>query len=518
METDYCCGLENQGFTCYLNALLQTLFRTPEFTNLIRSSGEHALEKALHRLFKNLSSNSSSVGIEDVTDALQIDVMKQQDIAECFRRLLNVLDKKTSIKYSKIFQSTVVNTLECHECHNSEEMEQDLSVIALPVKPHLMESLEEFWKSTTLEGQNEIYCDECCKKTVTETKYTFKCLPSVLVIQLKRIVQHLYAFEKDSSVIHIPLQLEIPYGNSKDKPQTEKYWLYAVCDHSGGVNSGHYKAFVKCREEWVEFNDKYFYMHGFVQQNDSSFIRSRNAYLLFYQKGSKVKVDECGQLLEKSRSEGTVDKCKQLQKKKLDVKIIETEVSFTKTYTVDLEQYARHHSTSVGQHSHTSNRKKHSPDFYATTPPSYRPALTDYKPPLNEPSNSRYFPRNPYDDTASVPCKPSLSSGFESRQKLSTPRSTKDCTGDFSFGMQKRSNSSSPCTKNQMPVLYSSKSSIPKQCMEPRYQEAYEYSSGTPLNTQNIVESETTSKREIRPPNALRKVEDPTVKSFRPKR
>ncbi|XP_043923885.1 ubiquitin carboxyl-terminal hydrolase 2-like isoform X2 [Protopterus annectens] len=312
VETDNFCGLKNQGFTCYLNALLQTLFRTPEFKNLIISS-VHTLEKALSKLFKKLSSNSSSIGTKDVTRALKIDVMKQQDIADCFRMLLNKLDKKAPSKYSKIFQSRVVNTLECQDCHNTDELVQDFSVITLPVKPFLTDSLEEFWNSTTLDGQNEVYCNKCCKKTATTMTYTFKCQPRVLVIQLKRFMQCRNMFEKDISTVSIPLKLEVPYGNSKDKTI---YSLYAMCNHIGVVNGGHYNAVIKCSEKWNEFDDKYCYLNC-IHQSGSDFISSSNAYLLFYKKPSD---DASGQPTDNEHNEGTANECKHKKKRASIVK------------------------------------------------------------------------------------------------------------------------------------------------------------------------------------------------------
>ncbi|XP_043923620.1 ubiquitin carboxyl-terminal hydrolase 20-like [Protopterus annectens] len=443
--------------------------------------------------------------------------MKQQDIADCFRLLLNELDIKKSSEYNKIFQSRVVNILECEDCHNTDELVQDFSVITLPVKPHLAESLDEFCKPTTLEGQNEVYCNKCCKKTATEMTYTFKCLPSVLVIQLKRFMQYRYVFEKDSSTIDIPLQLEIPYGNSKDKRTNENYSLYALCNHFGGVNSGHYNAVIKCSEHWNEFNDKYCYP-SCIQGNKSGCISSKNAYLLFYQKDGKVDANECGQPPEKMHNEGTGDECKQLKEKGYHTQAKRSDLSVAKTATN--RQVSTSHSQQLstlrkptmdvtGDLSSVSYRTN---DYSRST---VRHTIKDY---TRDRSSATYRTSNSLPSTSrqtikeyisDLSCTAYRTSDYSPSALKST---TKDCRGDLSFSTD-RNNEFSSLWMKKMPTVPSSKCIQKQQRVEPLFEAAHGYTSSAFVNSQSIVDLKNTSKSEARIGKQLRKIKNPIVKS-----
>merc|ERR1719183_3183295 len=63
--------------------------------------------------------------------------------------------------------------------------------------------------------------------------------------------------------------------NSLSRDLTE-YDLYAVVNHIGGINSGHYTACVKHKKHWLCCNDRNVYR---MPEED---VISANAYLLFY--------------------------------------------------------------------------------------------------------------------------------------------------------------------------------------------------------------------------------------------
>ena len=69
----------------------------------------------------------------------------------------------------------------------------------------------------------------------------------IIVINLKR---HIYeaASLKNNNIIAVPLQITIEYCN---------YELIAFVLHcnSKTANTGHYKAYVNCSNEWCEFDD-----------------------------------------------------------------------------------------------------------------------------------------------------------------------------------------------------------------------------------------------------------------------
>ena len=58
-----------------------------------------------------------------------------------------------------------------------------------------------------------------------------------------------------------------------------KYDLYGVCNHSGGVQGGHYTAFVKnANGNWYLFNDSN------ISRVSEDSIKTEKAYCFFYRK------------------------------------------------------------------------------------------------------------------------------------------------------------------------------------------------------------------------------------------
>ena len=62
-----------------------------------------------------------------------------------------------------------------------------------------------------------------------------------------------------------------------------KYQLYAILNHSGNLNEGHFYSFIKVSdvEKWLEFND------GYVKDKNLDLIDYENVYSLFYMKKIK---------------------------------------------------------------------------------------------------------------------------------------------------------------------------------------------------------------------------------------
>ena len=59
-----------------------------------------------------------------------------------------------------------------------------------------------------------------------------------------------------------------------------KYQLYAILNHSGNLDEGHFYSFIKDsqNEKWLEFND------GYVKKINLELIDYEKVYSLFYMK------------------------------------------------------------------------------------------------------------------------------------------------------------------------------------------------------------------------------------------
>lgn len=89
-------GLVNQGATCYLNSLIQTLFHIPVFRNyIIKNDSGAKITTALRKLFVSLLlSEDCAISTKDLTTAFgwsNSDVFDQHDIQELFCSMTDAL-------------------------------------------------------------------------------------------------------------------------------------------------------------------------------------------------------------------------------------------------------------------------------------------------------------------------------------------------------------------------------------------------------------------------------------------
>ncbi len=101
--------------------------------------------------------------------------------------------------------------------------------------------------------------------------------PPILVIQLKRFRLVLEA-EKNDSFVAFPLDFFNPYGDTH-QDAARLYECYAVINHHGSLNGGHYTAYAREKDKWFLFDDT------FVSPvPDVGDVVNPAAYLLFYRR------------------------------------------------------------------------------------------------------------------------------------------------------------------------------------------------------------------------------------------
>lgn len=132
-----------------------------------------------------------------------------------------------------------------------------------------------------LSEENRWRCPRCAaEKKAVVTLQVWRA-PPVLVVDLMRFsVQSQYASSKVGTRVEFPLAgLDMsPYVKGPPPREGLCYDLYAVCNHVGSPNCGHYTASVKCDGEWYLFDD------ALVKriEDPAAAVVSSEAYLLFY--------------------------------------------------------------------------------------------------------------------------------------------------------------------------------------------------------------------------------------------
>ncbi len=270
-------GLVNQGTTCYVNSMLQSLFTICEFRRAIFSintldSEVHTVPYALQRVFYNLQCSDEPVSTVELLYSFgwkKEDLVVQHDIQEfkCF--LGDALDK-IDVKlrgtlyqdvFHKLFVGRMVNFIKCKDIELTREREETFSDIQLNVKGchNIYESFAQYIDCEDLVGDNR-YMTEHNGLQRAEKGLHFKYLPPVLQLHLKRFEYANIHMLKINSEYSFPLRLELnPYVDSDKNapPINYTYRLHSVVVHRGKPTSGHYFAHIydAQKSSWLKFND-----------------------------------------------------------------------------------------------------------------------------------------------------------------------------------------------------------------------------------------------------------------------
>ncbi|KAI8886518.1 putative ubiquitin-specific processing protease 21 [Backusella circina FSU 941] len=269
-------GLTNQGATCYMNSLFQSLY----FTNYYRKSVYQIPTEnedpsacpalALQRLFYNLQFSDDAVTTIELTRSFGWDSVAsfmQHDVQEFNRLLQDNLEKKmrgteANGAIPKLFVGRMKSYIKCINVDYESSRLEDYYDIQLNVKncATLEDSFKDYCAEEILEGDNKYQAEghglQDAKKGVI-----FESFPPVLHLQLKRFE---YDMERDMMVKindrhEFPTEIDLAsyMSSTAEKPASTKYILHSVLVHTGDQTGGHYFAFVRptSEEKWFKFDD-----------------------------------------------------------------------------------------------------------------------------------------------------------------------------------------------------------------------------------------------------------------------
>ncbi|KAK1288930.1 Ubiquitin carboxyl-terminal hydrolase 12 [Acorus calamus] len=231
-ETGYV-GLKNQGATCYMNSLLQTLYHIPYFRKAVyhmptteNDMPSGSIPLALQSLFYKLQYSDNSVATKELTKSFgwdTYDSFMQHDVQELNRVLCEKLEDKmkgTVVEgtIQQLFEGHHMNYIECINVDYKSNRKESFYDLQLDVKGcrDVYASFDKYVEVERLEGDNKYHAEQHglqdAKKGVL-----FIDFPPVLQLQLKRFE---YDFMRDTMVkindrYEFPLQLDLDRDNGK---------------------------------------------------------------------------------------------------------------------------------------------------------------------------------------------------------------------------------------------------------------------------------------------------------------
>ncbi|KAL3828639.1 hypothetical protein ACJIZ3_017441 [Penstemon smallii] len=275
-------GIKNQGATCYMNSLLQTLYHIPYFRKVVyhmptsvNDMPSASIPLALQSLFYKLQYSENSVATKELTKSFgwdTYDAFLQHDVQELNRVLCEKLEekmKRTVVEgaIQQLFEGHHVNYIECINVDYKSSRKESFYDLQLDVKGchDVYASFNKYVEVENLDGDNKYHAEQYglqdAKKGVLFTDF-----PPVLQLHLKRFE---YDFVRDIMVkindrYEFPLQLDLDIDNGKylspeaDRRVRNLYTLHSVLVHSGGVHGGHYYAFIRptLSSQWYKFDDE----------------------------------------------------------------------------------------------------------------------------------------------------------------------------------------------------------------------------------------------------------------------
>ncbi|XP_038123767.1 putative ubiquitin carboxyl-terminal hydrolase 50 [Cyprinodon tularosa] len=309
------CGLDNSGNSCYLNAVLQCLCSTmPLVEHLLNQDTRKDLGRCkcrlaqvfvqlLEKMWLGSSSSCAPVETRSMLGSIfpQFDNYTQQDAQELLLHLLNGLHEDLKkIHFSRrqpgekqsTTESTIISDLfegqlsyltyfmQCgHQANNA----QTFTILSLPIpkkskKCSIEDCLSLFFEETILTVAEQTLCSACGLRREAAVQTCLDKPPEILILHLKRFGCKGKSQVKLSANVSFSMELDISAFLSSSAQETSPYHLYAVVNHTGHLDMGHYTAvcYNSLLGMWHCFDD------ALVREVQEKLVQSPNAYVLFY--------------------------------------------------------------------------------------------------------------------------------------------------------------------------------------------------------------------------------------------
>jgi len=284
-------GLYNQGATCYLNSLLQTLYMTPEFRRAIfcfryeevrDGRREDCIPFQLQLLFARLNlSLRGAVSTKGLTHSFgwtHGEAFQQHDVQELNRVLFSALERCGAdfSALSDLYRGELVDYIQDKRWPASGERRARIDPffdLQVDVRPSLSEALDAYVLPEVMEGENAWRPEAEGDKVDALKGLSFQRLPDLLTLHVRRFIFDYSTLRriKLNDPMEVPMRLSLQASGALQAAGAEgqergpkdgggdsvEYELCSILIHAGSAMGGHYHCYAKetDRDSWFDFND-----------------------------------------------------------------------------------------------------------------------------------------------------------------------------------------------------------------------------------------------------------------------
>ncbi|KAF8318472.1 cysteine proteinase, partial [Clavulina sp. PMI_390] len=328
-------GFLNLGATCYLNVVLQAVLHNPLIKNWFMSdkhphqlcSRAVCMSCEMDRLVTEIySKDPNPIAPTLFLQTLwrtsdEIAGYAQQDAHEVLVTILNAIHTTHMLAPSSssssasssssnqpcycpihmAFGAQLQSDVTCGKCTTKKSTVDPLLDVSLELngaagakENTLIECLRRYTRSERLGPKDQVMCQKCRAPTENATRQlSIKKLPPVLCFQFKRFEHSTTSTQKIDAPVRYPSTIDMAPFTSytlHDQKSSDAflcrslpddlyaYDLFAVINHEGQMDTGHYTAYARSRDLWHKFDDD---KVTYASLGEALSTRSK-AYMCFY--------------------------------------------------------------------------------------------------------------------------------------------------------------------------------------------------------------------------------------------
>ena len=184
----------------------------------------------------------------------------------------------------KLYEGAIRSVMTCYKCGGVSARFEAFTSLILPLNAEsfnqtLDDLVHDLFRPEEFDG---ISCEYCQRKQKFHREIDVWKLPPYLIMTVSRFsFDYRSVARKLTNFVNYPVTdsfgLEALVAKEAPPQEFSEYELYAVVEHEGTVNRGHYTAMVKVDNQWAAVNDA-----RVAIGIDPSRVVTNNAYMLFY--------------------------------------------------------------------------------------------------------------------------------------------------------------------------------------------------------------------------------------------